>query len=82
MSREETGRTVREIVLAVLQRKLAEHEDLRRDQEPAWDSLAHVNLVFTIESELGIQFDADELGELDSVGKLVDAAEVHLRTGG
>lgn len=69
---------VREAMQTVLKRSIASQEDLRRGQVPEWDSLAHVNLVFTIESELQIQFGAEELGELDSLSKLVAAAEAHL----
>jgi acyl carrier protein len=79
MSRADVERTVREVLGAVLGRRIGPVEDVRRADEPAWDSLAHVNLVFSIEGELGIQYGAEELGELDSVGKLVDAAEAHLR---
>jgi acyl carrier protein len=69
---------VRETMQAVLERDIAPYEDLVRQDIAAWDSLAHVNLVFAIESELQIQFGADELGELDSLSKLVTAAEAHL----
>ncbi len=79
MSREDVDRTVREILETVLQRKVPSREEVRRSKEPAWDSLAHVNIVFSIESELGIQFLAEELGELDTLEKLVERAEAHLR---
>ncbi len=79
MSRERVDRTVREVLQAVLGREVGAGEDVRRSDEPAWDSLAHVNVVFAIEGELGIQFLAEELGELDTVEKLVAAAEAHLR---
>ncbi len=78
MSREDVERTVREILATVLRRRIAAREEVRRSDEPAWDSLAHVNVVFSIESELGIQFLAEELGELDTVEKLVERAEAHL----
>lgn len=70
---------IRETMQTVLQRNIGAQEDLRRRQAPEWDSLAHVNLVFAIESELQIQFAAEELGELDSLSKLVTAAQAHLR---
>ncbi len=79
MRREDVDRTVRDVVQAVLRRKVAPREEVRRAQEPAWDSLAHVNIVFSIESELGIQFSAEELGVLDTIEKLVDGAAAHLR---
>ncbi len=79
MSREDVERTVREVLGTVLRREIGVREEVRRAREPGWDSLAHVNLVFAIEGELGIQFSAEELGALDTVERLVDAAEAHLR---
>ena len=37
---------------------------------PGWDSLAHVNLMFSIESEFGIAFSSSELSTLQDVGEL------------
>lgn len=37
---------------------------------PGWDSLAHVNLMFSIESEFGIAFSSAELSRLQDVGEL------------
>ncbi len=35
-----------------------------------WDSVAHMNLMFTIESRFGIQFVGNELAEFKDVGEL------------
>ncbi len=82
MSRD-TNQAVREILQAVLQLDAVPPagKEIRRKDTPTWDSLAHVNLVFSIESELAIQFGAEELGELDSLSKLVAAAEKHVAAG-
>ena len=77
MSRD-VRQLIRETMQTVLKRNIGPQEDLRRGEAPEWDSLAHVNLVFAIESELQIQFGAEELGELDSLAKLVTAAQAHL----
>ncbi len=37
---------------------------------PAWDSVAHLNLIVTLEAELGITFDTSEIPELRTLGKL------------
>jgi acyl carrier protein len=37
---------------------------------PGWDSVAHINLMFTIESTFGIQFIGNELAELKNIGEL------------
>ena len=80
MSRTRIDDSVREVLQTVLDRRIAADEDVRRADEPRWDSLAHVNLVFSIESELGIQFGPEELDGLDSLERLVLAAEAHLRS--
>jgi acyl carrier protein len=33
-----------------------------------WDSLVHVNLIFSIENAFGIRFSDDELGDLKTIG--------------
>jgi len=35
-----------------------------------WDSVAHINLIFAIEEEFGIQFSSRELEEIRNVGDL------------
>jgi acyl carrier protein len=35
-----------------------------------WDSLAHINLMFAIESAFGMQFIGNELAELKNIGEL------------
>lgn len=48
-----------------------------REALAQWDSLKHIEIVFAIEDELGIQFSEVELSELDSVARIVDAAIGH-----
>jgi acyl carrier protein len=40
-----------------------------RDVE-GWDSLGHINIMFALESEFGVQFDDDQLSRLHDVGQL------------
>jgi acyl carrier protein len=35
-----------------------------------WDSVAHINLMFSVESAFGIQFIGNELAELKNIGEL------------
>ncbi len=37
---------------------------------PAWDSVAHINLMFAIEQAFGIQFAGNELAEFANIGEL------------
>ncbi|OHV41565.1 MULTISPECIES: acyl carrier protein [Pseudofrankia] len=37
---------------------------------PAWDSLAHINLMFAVENEFEIEIPDDRLGSFGTVGEL------------
>lgn len=43
-----------------------------RKNTPQWDSLKHIEVIFLLEDEFGVQFSEDEMGSLDSVRKLAD----------
>ncbi len=40
------------------------------DDIEGWDSLMHINLMFRVEQEFGVQFQGDEMGALSDVGAL------------
>lgn len=48
--------------------------DSSRNNTYQWDSLKHIEVIFAVEDELGLQFSEEELAELDSVGKIVEKA--------
>jgi acyl carrier protein len=67
--------TVDERLLAVFRgvfdEDLAEIPDSATpDTIEGWDSANHVNLVLALEAEFGLEFDADEISELTSVGAI------------
>jgi acyl carrier protein len=43
-----------------------------------WDSLAHINLVSSVEKEFGVRFALGELEDLKNVGEMVDLMEQKL----
>jgi len=43
-----------------------------------WDSLAHINLMFSIENEFGIRFLGDEFATFRNVGELRRSIETKL----
>lgn len=43
--------------------------------EPPWDSLMHVNLIFLIESKLGVTLDYRDIQEISDYKSLVRAVE-------
>jgi acyl carrier protein len=44
-----------------------------------WDSLAHINLMFSIEQAFGVQFIGNQLAEFNDVGELLDFLERQTR---
>lgn len=45
-------------------------DDLSADDVEEWDSLAHINLMYSIEETFGVQFRTDEFADLRDVGDL------------
>ena len=79
MTRSEVESTIHGVLETVLGRRIGSTENPRRGDETGWDSLKHVELMFSIEDALGIQFGPEELGELDSYDKLVACAQTLTR---
>jgi acyl carrier protein len=45
-------------------------DEMTANDIPGWDSVAHINLMFSIEQAFGVQFAANELAEFKSIGEL------------
>ncbi len=48
---------------------------LARDNDTAWDSLRHMQIVFGIEEKFDLQFTEDEIFQLDSISKFTHFLE-------
>ena len=44
--------------------------DLSSDSVESWDSFRHLQLILSIESEFGVQFDPQQIPELTTVAKI------------
>lgn len=42
------------------------------DEVEDWDSLAHVKLIISLESQFSITFESNEIGQSENVGELAD----------
>jgi len=76
--------TLHERLQAVFQAVLGDDALVLSDEmTPAeiegWDSVAHINLMFSIESEFRIQFAGNELAEMASIGELKRYLEQRLQ---
>ncbi len=43
-----------------------------------WDSMAHLNLIVELESEFGVSFEPEEIGEMQSYKKIVEVLKTKL----
>jgi acyl carrier protein len=71
---------IAEILSTILQRPVAHDELIVRDNEEKWDSLKHIEIVFALESALGIELSEEEIGAIKSSSDLRTTAEAHLAT--
>ncbi len=74
---EDTNRIVRDIISQTLNRPIGNDEHLARNQAPEWDSLKHVQVMFSLEDAFEVRFDEGELRSLDSIDAIVKAIERH-----
>ena len=69
MKNEDVEGSVISVVAAVLRRVV--QVDTSRENNEAWDSLKHIEIVFALEDQFGVQFDEECIATLDSVQRIV-----------
>ena len=73
MNREEIFEKLTEVFADVFDDEDLEiSETITSDDVEGWDSLAHINLIGSIEDEVGIKFAMEDLKNLESVSKIID----------
>ena len=45
-------------------------DEMTSDDIGGWDSVVHINLMFSIEQAFGVQFNGNELAEMKNIGEL------------
>lgn len=73
MNRNQIEQIVTMVLSTILQRRFEAGAEITRKNTPNWDSLKHMEIMFALEDELGIEFSEDALAELDSADKIIDA---------
>jgi acyl carrier protein len=64
--------TLREIMELVLDQDVPElRDDMSAENFPDWDSLAHLNIVVSMEKALGIRFAAAEISRMKQPGQTI-----------
>jgi len=74
MDHEQIKTTVLSVMSTVLKCEVGEQAS--RENLPNWDSLKHIEVIFAIEDELNFQFPEDMLPALNSIERIVNAAEI------
>jgi acyl carrier protein len=72
MDRKQIEQSVIAALAAVLKCEVG--ADTSRQNTPQWDSLKHIEIIFSVEDELGIEFSEKEMAGLDSVAEIVSRA--------
>lgn len=70
MDRDQIEQVVVKTLSAAL--KCEVDRNTSRQNTPQWDSLKHIDAVFTLEEELNLEFSEQEMVEMDSVAKIVE----------
>lgn len=70
MSREEIQKIVTEIVSGVL--KCEPHPGLSSESHAEWDSLNHIEIIFSLEEKFDFEFPREKIHELGSISSLTD----------
>lgn len=60
-------RRVASVVGLVLGRIVEPGENLQKSDEPLWDSMRHIELIMTLEQELGVSFEPEDIPALTSL---------------
>ena len=70
---------LRKVFVDILDQPSLEMEaSLKKGDIECWDSFGHINLMLGIESEFGVEFDSDEIGNLVSIGQIIEALQRRL----
>lgn len=75
MTPDEIDAIVRDVIETTLRVRIPDGTVLIRAEESKWDSLSHVEILYGVESELDVEFTAEEMNHVQSSADLVEIAE-------
>lgn len=64
---------VAEILSMLLGQEVSVGDDVSMENQELWDSMKHIEIITTLEEELGVSFKIEEIPTLTSMGKIVEA---------
>jgi acyl carrier protein len=67
---------VKEVMANVFEMNIKDiHNDASQKTVSTWDSLTHLNLIVELEEKFNVDFEPEEIGEMISLDKIVEAIE-------
>lgn len=75
MSRNEIFEKIKSIFDDFFDGEITVDMDTTMENTELWESVSHIQLIFEIEEEFAIQFEAEEIVELNSIKKIINAIE-------
>lgn len=76
MTVDEIDPRVRAILALALKVEVPPATPFSREEQPVWDSLKHVEIIFMLEDEFGVQFSEEDFAALNSVEAIVERVKV------
>ena len=68
------------VVSSILRREnISLSLDMTANDVEGWDSLNHVQILFKLEQELGIQFPINEIQGLNNIGDLIELMKKYMK---
>lgn len=61
-----------QILSQLFGKEIKKGDNFSMDTEENWDSLKHIELIMTLEDELGISFSPEDIPHLTSLSKIVE----------
>lgn len=78
MQTDEIDTRVRETLALALKTQVPAEGHFAREDDPKWDSLKHVEMIFMLEDEFAVQFAEDDFPKMNSVAEIVTLVETRL----
>lgn len=64
---------VAKILSVLLDQEINPNDDISMENQELWDSMKHIEIITTLEEELGISFNIEDIPKLTSMQKIIDA---------
>lgn len=78
MNSREVEQTVLSTLNTILKQSFESPNDISVDNTDAWNSLKHIEIMFALEDEFNVEFSQEELSNLKSFSKIVNALQAKI----